>query len=58
MNLGEVNVRVFASDREKESPLSIETMSLSEIQETPSTDFYEGLSHMKGVDLTSASLRV
>ena len=56
LNLGEVNVRVFASDREKESPLSIETMSLSEIQETPSTDFYEGLSHMKGVDLTSASL--
>ncbi|MEJ6492515.1 MAG: carboxypeptidase-like regulatory domain-containing protein, partial [Flavobacteriales bacterium] len=56
LNLGEVNVRVFASDREKESALSIETMSLSEIQETPSTDFYEGLSHMKGVDLTSASL--
>ena len=56
LNLGEVKVRVFASDREKESALSIETMSLSEIQETPSTDFYEGLSHMKGVDLTSASL--
>ena len=28
LNLGEVNVRVFASDREKESALSIETMSL------------------------------
>lgn len=56
LDLEEVNVRVFASDKEKESALSIETMSLSEIQETPSTDFYEGLSHMKGVDLTSASL--
>jgi len=56
LNLGEVNIRSFASDKEKESALSIETMSLSEIQETPSTDFYEGLSHMKGVDLTSASL--
>jgi len=56
LDLRAVNVRVFASDREKESALSIETMSLSEIQETPSTDFYEGLSHMKGVDLTSASL--
>ena len=56
LNLEEVNVRSFASDKEKESALSIETMSLSDIQQTPSTDFYEGLSHMKGVDLTSASL--
>ena len=56
IDLGTVNVRTFASDKEKESALSIETMSLSEIQESPSTDFYEGLSHMKGVDLTSASL--
>ena len=56
LNLQEVNVRSFASDKEKESALSIETMSLNDIKETPSTDFYEGLSHMKGVDLTSASL--
>ena len=46
----------FASDKEKESALSIETMSINDIKETPSTDFYEGLSHMKGVDLTSAVL--
>ena len=56
LNLQEVNVRSFASDKEKESALSIETMSINDIKETPSTDFYEGLSHMKGVDLTSASL--
>jgi len=56
LNLEEVKVRSFASDKEKESALSIETMSLNDIKETPSTDFYEGLSHMKGVDLTSASL--
>ena len=56
LNLEEVKVRTFASDKEKESALSIETMSLSDIQQSPSTDFYEGLSHMKGVDLTSASL--
>ena len=56
LNLDEVKVRSFATDKEKESALSVETMSLAEIQETPSTDFYEGLSHMKGVDLTSASL--
>jgi outer membrane receptor for ferrienterochelin and colicin len=56
LDLQMVNVRSFASDKEKESALSIETMSLNDIKETPSTDFYEGLSHMKGVDLTSASL--
>jgi len=51
-----VNVRSMASEKEKVSALSIETMSLSEIKATPSLDFYEGLSHMKGVDLTSASI--
>jgi len=56
LDLKVVNVRSFASDKEKESALSIETMSLNDIKETPSIDFYEGLSHMKGVDLTSASL--
>ena len=56
LDLKVVNVRSFVSDKEKESALSIETMSLNDIKETPSLDFYEGLSHMKGVDLTSASL--
>lgn len=56
LEFGAVNVRSFVSDKERESPLSIETMSLNEIKETPASDFYEGLSHMKGVDLTSASL--
>ena len=40
----------------KESPLSIEAMNINDIKETSATNFYEGLSHMKGVDLTSASL--
>jgi hypothetical protein len=26
------------------------------IKETPAANFYEGLSHLKGVDLTSASI--
>jgi len=56
LDLDEVIVRSFVSDKERESALSIETMSLNEIKETPAVDFYEGLSHMKGVDLTSASL--
>ncbi len=44
------------SEKLKESPLTIETMSINGIKETPATNFYEGLSHLKGVDLTSASL--
>ena len=55
-NLGAVNIRSFASEKEKVSALSIETMTLNEIKATPALDFYEGLSHMKGVDLTSASI--
>ncbi|MBU3660123.1 MAG: TonB-dependent receptor [Flavobacteriales bacterium] len=51
-----VNVRSGTSEKEKVSALSIETMSLAEIKATPALDFYEGLSHMKGVDLTSASI--
>ena len=44
------------SKKLKESPLSIEAMDINDIKQTSATDFYEGLSHMKGVDLTSASL--
>ena len=56
LKLSTVNVRGFGSEKEKESALSIETMSLNEIKATPALDFYDGLSHMKGVDLTSASI--
>jgi iron complex outermembrane recepter protein len=55
-NFEVVNVRSFASEKEKISALTVETMSLAEIKATPALDFYEGLSHMKGVDLTSASI--
>ena len=51
-----VNIRSFASEKEKESALTVETMTLKEIKATPALDFYDGLSHMKGVDLTSASI--
>ena len=44
------------SEKAKESPLTVETMTINGIKETPATNFYEGLSHLKGVDLTSASL--
>ncbi len=56
LKLSTINVRGFASEKEKESALTVETMSLNEIKATPALDFYDGLSHMKGVDLTSASI--
>ena len=43
------------ADKQKESPLTIESMDLISIKETPYS-FYEGLGSLKGVDLTSASL--
>ena len=43
-------------EKEKESALTVETMDLIAIKETPAANFYEGLGQLKGVDLTSASL--
>lgn len=40
----------------KESPLTVESMGAQSIKETPASDFYEALGHLKGVDVTSASL--
>tara|TARA_B100001287_G_scaffold5367_1_gene4144 strand:+ start:13048 stop:15948 length:2901 start_codon:yes stop_codon:yes gene_type:complete len=56
MQLDAVEVISGISKKLKESPLSIEAMDINDIKQTSATDFYEGLSHMKGVDLTSASL--
>lgn len=44
------------SDKQKESPLTVEAMDLIAIKETPSSSFYDGLGSLKGVDLTAASL--
>jgi iron complex outermembrane recepter protein len=44
------------SEKQKQAPLTIETMDLIAIKEAPSGNFYEGLGNLKGVDLTSASL--
>ena len=56
LQLDAVEVLGGISEKLKESPLSIEAMNINDIKETSATNFYEGLSHMKGVDLTSASL--
>jgi len=55
--LGQVNIKQNRlKEKLKESPLTVETMSAQSIKETPASDFYEALGHLKGVDVTSASL--
>lgn len=44
------------SDKQKKSPLTIESLDLIAIKETPASNFYDGLGSLKGVDLTAASL--
>lgn len=44
------------SDKQKAAPLTIESLDLLAIKETPSDNFYDGLGSLKGVDLTAASL--
>ena len=56
LQLKSVEVISGISKKLKESPLSIESMDINDIKQTSATNFYEGLSHMKGVDMTSASL--
>jgi len=44
------------SDKQKESPLTLETLDALAIKETPQSSFYDGLGALKDVDLTAASL--
>jgi len=44
------------SEKQKEEPLTIESLSINAIKETPSVNFYTALGSLKGVDLTSASM--
>jgi outer membrane cobalamin receptor len=44
------------SEKQKESPITVEALDYIAIKETPAANFYEGLGQLKGVDLTSASL--
>ncbi|MBL7938695.1 MAG: TonB-dependent receptor [Flavobacteriales bacterium] len=44
------------SEKQKQAPLTVESMDLLAIKEAPSGDFYEGLGTLKGVDMTSASM--
>ncbi len=44
------------SDKQKQEPLTVESMDVISIKEAPSGNFYESLGTLKGVDMTSASL--
>ncbi|MBN8704062.1 MAG: TonB-dependent receptor [Bacteroidetes bacterium] len=57
VTLKEVEVAEFRiSEKQKQNPLTVESMDVLAIKETPAANFYEGLSHLKGVDMTSASI--
>jgi len=44
------------TEKQKESPLTVEALDVIAIKETPAANFYEGLGQLKGVDITAASL--
>lgn len=44
------------TEKQKESPVTVESMDAMAVKETPAVNFYEGLGNLKGVDLTSASM--
>ncbi len=44
------------TEKQKQAPLTVETMDAVAVKETPAANFYEGLALLKGVDLTSASI--
>ncbi len=55
--LKEVEVSaVRLSEKQKESPLTVEALDAISIKETPAANFYEGLGQLKGVDITAASI--
>ena len=57
IDVSEVEVKASRiTDKEKESPITIESMGTKQIKESAQSTFYEGLGNMKGVDITAASL--
>ena len=44
------------TEKQKESPVTVEALDYIAIKQTTAANFYEGLGNLKGVDLTSASL--
>ncbi len=48
-------VKERVSDKQKQAPLTVESMDLIAIKEAPTGDFYQGLGTLKGVDMVAAS---
>jgi len=44
------------TEKQKESPVTVEALDYLAIKQTTAANFYEGLGNLKGVDMTSASL--
>ena len=44
------------TQKQKQSAITVESLDILAIKETPAASFYEGLGALKGVDVTSASL--
>jgi len=44
------------TQKQQEQPLTVESLDMIGMKETPAANFYEGLGALKGVDITSASL--
>ncbi|MBT8231555.1 MAG: TonB-dependent receptor [Bacteroidia bacterium] len=44
------------SEENKKSPLTVESIDVLAVRESPTSNFYEGLGALKGVDMTTASL--
>lgn len=44
------------TEKQKETPLTVESLGVKAIKEAPAASFYESLGNLKGVDVTAASL--
>ncbi len=47
---------VRITQRQKQAALTVESLDNIAIRQTPAPNFYEGLSHLKGVDISAASI--
>lgn len=44
------------TEKQKEAPLTVESIGIKAIEDAPAASFYESLGNLKGVDVTAASL--
>ena len=56
-SINEIKIIDFRlTQKQKENPLTVESLDILAIKETPSANFYDGLGALKGVDISAASL--